>query len=184
MSRKSWLPSDEPSFNIYQLLYVKPNLPFNRALKNGAQTARHALSQNLFTKAWQPSNMSTNLSLQRQNHIHKLSNQAQVIFKRLSAHNLSKFCYSITRCTWPFQARFPQHTQMLIVIRWLFSQQKHAHSLSKKGINSFSRYKIQTIHIFDVQIIFFIPKFKITCWNVIYVFLCTKHKLYLLTMTV
>ena len=71
---------------------------------------------------------------------------------------------------------------MLIAIHKLFWQQKHAHSLSKKGTNSFSRYKIQTIHILEVQIILFIPKFKITCWDIIYGFLCTKYKLYLLKM--
>ena len=183
MSRISRLSSGEPSFNIYNLLYVKPNLPIIRALKNGAQTARRALSQNLFAKAWQPSNMSTNLSLQRQSHIHKLSNQAQVIFKRLSVHNLSKFFYLITRCTWPFQARFPQHTQMLIVIQGLFSQQKHAHSLSKKGTSSFSRNKILTIHIFEVQIIFSFQNTKFTskCHTCLF---CTKCKLCLLTMTI
>ena len=72
-----------------------------------------------------------------------------------------KLCYFVTRCTRPFQASCPQHTQMLIVIQGLFSQQKHAHSLSKKGTSSFSRYKIQTIHILELQIIFFISKYKI-----------------------
>ena len=42
---------------------------------------------------------------------------------------------------------------------------------------------MQTIHILEVQIILFIPKFKITWWDITYVFLCTKYKLYLLTMT-
>jgi len=50
----SQLPSSKSSFNIYELLFVKPNLPVNITLKNGAQTARRALSQNLSTKAWQP----------------------------------------------------------------------------------------------------------------------------------
>ena len=34
-----------------------------------------------------------------------------------------------------------------MIIQELFLQQKHAHSLWKKGRNSFSKYKIQTIHI-------------------------------------
>ena len=161
MSRISRLPNGEPSFNIYEVLSVKPNLPVRRALKNGAQAARLALSQNLFAKAWQPSNMSTNLSLQKQTHIHELSNQAQVIFKSLSAYNLSKLCYFIARCTRPFQASFSQHIQMVTAIQELFSQQKHAYSLLKKGRNSFSKYKIQTIHILEEQIILFILKFKL-----------------------
>ena len=161
MSRISRLPSGKPSFNIHEVLSMKPNLLVNRALKNGAQTAGCVLSQNLFAKAWQPNNMPINLSLQRQSHIHELSNQAQVIFKSLSAYNLSKLCYFIARCTWPFQVSFSQHIQMVIAIQELFSQQKHAHSLLKKGRNSFSRYKIQTIHILEVQIILFIPKFKL-----------------------
>ena len=162
---------------------MKLNLPVNRALKNDAQTMGHALSRNLFAKAWQSSNRSTNLSLQRQSHIHELSNQAQVIFKSLSAYNLSKLCYFIARCTRPFQASFSQHAQMVTAIQELFLQQKHAHSLWKKGRNSFSKYKIQTIHILEEQIILFIPK-QITCWDIIYVFLCTKYKLCLLTITV
>ena len=161
MSRISRLLSGEPSFNIYELLYVKPNLPINRALKNGAQTARRALSQSLFAKTRQASNKSPDLPLRRQSHIHKLSNQPQVILKRLNAYNLSKLCYFVTRCTRPFQASFSQHIQMVIAIQELFLQQKHAHSLLKKGRNSFSKYKIQTIHILEVQIIPFIPKFKL-----------------------
>ena len=140
---------------------MKPNLPVNRALKNDAQTVGRALSRNLFAKAWQSSNRSTNLSLQRQSHIHELSNQAQVIFKSLSAYNLSKLCYFIARCTRPFQASFSQHAQMVTAIQELFLQQKHAHSLWKKGRNSFSKYKIQTIHILEEQIILFILKFKL-----------------------
>ena len=161
MLRISQLPSGKPSFIIHELLFMKPNLPNNRALKNHAQTARHALSQTLFTKAWKPSNISTNLPKQRQSHIHKISNQPQVILKRLSAYNLSKLCYFIARCTRPFQAGFSQHIQMVTAIQELFSQQKHAHSLLKKGRNSFSRYKIQTIHILEVQIILFIRKCKL-----------------------
>ena len=105
--------------------------------------------------------MSTNLPLQRQSHIHKLSNQPQVILKRLNAYNLSKLCYFIARCTRPFQPSFSQYIQMVTAIQELFSQQKHAHSLLKKGRNSFSRYKIQIIHILEVQIILFLPKFKL-----------------------
>ena len=105
--------------------------------------------------------MPINLSLQRQSHIHELSNQAQVIFKSLSVYNLSKLCYFIARCTQPFQTSFFKHIQMVTAIQEFFSQQKHAHSLLKKGRNSFSRYKIQTIHILEVQIILFIPKFKL-----------------------
>ena len=121
MSRISRLPSGEPSFNIYELLYVKPNLLVNRALKNGAQTARRALSQSSFTKTWQASNMSPDLPLQRQSHIHKLSNQPQVILKRLSAYNLSKLCYFIARFARPFQTSFSQHIQMVTAIQELFS---------------------------------------------------------------
>ena len=59
---------------------------------------------------------------------------------------------------------------------------KHTHSLSKKGTKSFSRYKLQAIYVLEVQIILFIPKFKITCWDILYVFLCTTYKLHLLIM--
>ena len=184
MSRISRLSSSEPSFNIYELLYVKPNLLVNRALKNGAQTARRALSQSLFAKTWQASNMSLDLPLQRQSHIHELSNQLQVILKRLSAYNLSKLCYFIARCTRPFQASFSQHIQMVTAIQELFSQQKQAHSLLKKDRNSF--IKIQNTnysHPWGTNHSFH-SKIKITCWDIIYVFLCTKYKLCLLTMTV
>ena len=60
---------------------------------------------------------------------------------------------------------------------------KHTYSLSKKGTKSFSRYKLQAIYVFKVKIFIFIPKFKITCWDILYVFLCTTYKLHLLIMT-
>ena len=163
MSSLSWLPSSESSFNIYELLSVKANLFIKRSLKkkNGAQTVRRVLSQNLSTKAWEPSNMSTKLPKQRQSHIHKLPNSSTSHSQETSAYNLAKLCYSIARCTWHFQASSPQHTQMLRAIHGLFSQQKRVHSLSTKGTKSFSRYKLQTIYILEIQIIFFIPKYKI-----------------------
>ena len=121
MSRISRVPNAEPSFNIYELLFMKPNLLVNRVLKNDAQIARCTLSQNLFAKAWQLRNISANLPLQKQSHIHKLSNQTQVNLKRLSAYNLSKLCYLIARCTRPFQASYSQHIQMVTTIQELFS---------------------------------------------------------------
>ena len=147
-------------------------------------SATRVLSQNLSTNAWEPSNMSTKLPKQRQNHIHKLPNSSTSHSQETSAYNLAKLCYLITRCTWHFQARSPQHTQMLRAIHGLFSQQKRVHSLSTKGTNSFSRYKIQTIHILKVTNHSFHSKMKITCWDTVYVFLCTKYKLCLLTMIV
>ena len=129
--------------------------------KNGAQTARRALSQNLSAKAWEPSNMSTNLPKQKQSHIHKLPNSSTSHSQETNAYNLSKLCYSNRRCARPFQASFPQHTQLLIAIQELFSQQRHTHSLSNKGTKSSSKYKLQSIYILEVQMIFFIPKYKI-----------------------
>ena len=163
MSSLSRLPSGEPSSNIYELLSVKANLLIKRSLqkKKGTQIARHALSQNLSVKAWEPSNMSINLSNQRQSHIHKLPNSNTSHSQETSAYNLSKLCYSIIRCTWHFQASSPQHTQMLKAIHGLFSQQKCAHSLSTKGTKSFSRYKLQTIYILEVQINFSFQNTKI-----------------------
>ena len=90
--------------------------------------------------------MSTNFAFQKQNHIHNISNQARVILKRLRVHNLSKLCYSIIRCTLPFQTSSPQHTQMLLAIHGLFYQRKvqiisHIHPW---GTNYFfiAKYKI------------------------------------------
>ena len=163
MSSINRLPNGEPSFNIYELLSMKANLLIKRLLqKNGTQTARCALSQNLSAKAWEPSNMSTNLPKQWQSHIHKLPNSSTCHSQETSAYNLSKLCYSIARCTWHFQASSPQHTQMLRPIHELFSQQKRAHNLSTKGTKSFSRYKLQTIYILEVQINFSFQNTKYT----------------------
>ena len=70
-------------------------------------SATCALSQNLFVKAWEPSNMSTNLPKQRQSHIHKLPNSSTSHSQETSAYNLVELCYPITRCTWHFQASSP-----------------------------------------------------------------------------
>ena len=128
--------------------------------------------------------------MQRQRYIHNISNQAQVILKRLHVYNLSKLCYSARMCIWPFQASFPQHTQLLITIQELFSQQRHTHSLSKKGTKSFSRYKLQRmvqitnhIHPWDTNHFFSFQNTKYTSKYHICL-LCTKCKLWLLTMTV
>ena len=86
------------------------------------------------------------------------------------------------QATWHFQASSPQHTQMLRAIHGLFSQQKRVHSLSTKGTKSFLRYKLQTIYILEVQIIFFHSKIQNIHPNIIYVRFVYKCKLCQLTM--
>ena len=146
---------------IWAAVYESKFTHQKTAAKNGAQTARRALSQKLSIKAWEPSNMSTNLPKQKQSHIHKLPNSSTSHSQETNAYNLSKLCYSNRRCARPLQASFPQHTQLLIAIQELFSQQRHTRSLSNKGTKSSSKYKLQSIYILELQMIFFIPKYKI-----------------------